>query len=288
MGLSVIRWIGGKGHHWQWIVKHLPPGKIYVEPFGGAASVLLNKQPHPIEVYNDINSDLVNLFRAIQDEERFDKLFNRLLWTSYSLDEFRKAIEIIKFGDDPDERAWAFFVIQNQSFGGVSARSEGRWGRTFTPSNGYANNCSRWNNTIANLHRIRERFMKVQIDNRNALDVIDYWDTEETVFYIDPPYPHDTRKSSNDYQHEMSDDDHQALLDKLYKIRGSFAVSTYKNIQYDQLLQIPGAKKVERQTSASVAARTRETNMKGKGSATSRVPRTEVLYLKYNIQGGLL
>lgn len=198
MSLRLVQWYGGKGILWRWILDNLPGGAVYVEPFGGGASLLLNKPPHPVEVYNDLNGDLVNLFRAVQDESRFEKLKHRLEWTLYSYDEFRRARRILAESQDPDERAWAFYVAYNQGFSGV-ATSDGNWGRAHTDD---AEKTSRWRNGIAKLPLIRERMMRVHIDNRDALEVIKYWDTPDTVFYIDPPYPHETRATKNLYDLE--------------------------------------------------------------------------------------
>lgn len=137
------------------IIGNLPAGyAVYAEPYGGAASVMLNKPPHPCEVYNDLHGDLVNLFRCVQDEARFEKLAVRLEWTLYSRDEFALAIETLQTSNDPDERAWAFFTAQNQGFGG-KAKSVGDWGRVFVSSRGMAYSASMWLSHIERLPAIR-------------------------------------------------------------------------------------------------------------------------------------
>lgn len=243
--LSLIQYIGGKGAIWRFIVKNLPPGTVYVEPFGGGAAVLLNKDPHPIEVYNDIDDDLINLFRAIQDEKRFEKLKRRLRWTLYSYSEFCRALKILKESDDLDDRAWAFYVVKNQGYSG-KAKSPGEWSRSFVPSRGMSTPNSRWITHYNNLDLIRERFMRVMIDGRDALEVISYWDTNDTVFYIDPPYPHSVRGKNNYYKYEMTDEQHIKLVELLLSIKGSFSVSTYRNDIYDELLSRKGVYIAER------------------------------------------
>lgn len=266
MALRLIQWIGGKGLLWRWIIDNLPSGNIYVEPFGGAASVLLNKPPHPVEVYNDLNGDLVNLFRVVQDEVRFEKLRRRLEWTMYSYDEFRKARRVLTESDDLDERAWAFYVGYNQGFGG-RFNSVGNWGRVFV---GTLGNVRGFRSGIAKLDAIHKRMARVQIDNRDALDVIRYWDSSDTVFYIDPPYPHSTRKENNDYKHEMSDSQHDVLIDLLMTIKGNYALSTYQNPLYERLLTDPRVHVTTRKTVAHC------TN--GRNGMKSK--RTEVLYIR--------
>lgn len=119
MGLNFFKWFGGKFYLANWVIENLPPHDIYVEPFCGAANVLLNKPPSLIEVINDINNDIVNLFRAMQDEKRYIKLRRRLRNTPYARSEFYRAIEILhdRTSDD-DDRAWAFYVVCTQGFGG--------------------------------------------------------------------------------------------------------------------------------------------------------------------------
>jgi DNA adenine methylase len=127
--LSLISYIGGKYYLANWIISLLPKGTVYVEPFGGGASVLLNKPRHPVEVYNDINEKLVNLFRCIQDDIAFQKLYHRLYWTPASLSEFLKSIEILKSPTDPIDTAWAVFVFMNQVFSGKFEYTKGNWRR---------------------------------------------------------------------------------------------------------------------------------------------------------------
>ncbi|GIV86602.1 MAG: DNA methyltransferase [Chloroflexus sp.] len=284
MALRLVQWFGGKGLRWRWILENLPSGRVYVEPFGGAASLLLNKPPHPVEVYNDLNGDLVNLFRAVQDEARFEKLKWRLEWTLYSYDEFRRARRILAESQDPDERAWAFYVACTQGFSGQS-RHDGNWSRAFVSTVGMAENTSRWINGIAKLPLIRKRLMRVQIDNRDGLEVIRYWDSAETIFYIDPPYPHGTRTDDDDYACEMSDEQHAALIDLLLSVRGNYALSTYPNPLYERLLQDQSVRKVERNTVAHAAGRTRISGIRGTGRAMAKVPRIEVLYVRHKNGG---
>jgi DNA adenine methylase len=115
--LSFFCWYGGKGKLFRKILPYLTtPHKIYVEAYGGGASILLNKPPSPIEVLNDIDSKVVNIFRVVQDEANFKELKHRLEWTLYSRAEFVKAVDILQNETitDPVLRAWAFFVAQNQ------------------------------------------------------------------------------------------------------------------------------------------------------------------------------
>lgn len=285
-GLSLVRWYGGKGLLAPWIINSLPAGyAVYVEPFGGAASVMLNKPPHPCEVYNDLHGDLVNLFRCVQDEERFLRLQKRLEWTLYSREEFRDALTILNTSEDKDERAWAFFVAQNQGFSG-QAKSEGNWGRVFVSSRGMATTASKWQSHIESLEAIRKRMMRVQIDNVDALQCIRYWDKPETLFYLDPPYVHSTRTSNGDYTHEMTDSQHEELVSVLLNLKGGAVLSGYDSDLYRPLIDA-GWVTIRRDVACAAAGRIRGSGMQGKGSAGKRVPRTEVLYVRANHRNGL-
>ena len=126
---SPFRWFGGKSKHAERILSFLPSGRVYVEPFCGAASLFWQKEPHPVEVLNDLHSEIVNLFRVLQDPEKVKELEYRIHWTLYSREEFVKALRMEdQEGISDIDRAWAFYVRQNQGFGG-EANSEGNWGR---------------------------------------------------------------------------------------------------------------------------------------------------------------
>ncbi|MFZ8812969.1 MAG: DNA adenine methylase, partial [Thermus aquaticus] len=151
--LAPFSWLGGKGNLVRWVVGFIPRGRIYVEPFAGAASVFWHlPESYPVEVLNDLDDRIVNLYRVLQDREKFRQLLHRLVWTPYSRAEFVRALETLR---DPtaDEisRAWAFFVAQNQGFGGM-AKSPGSWGRVLTGvKQGMAQTTSRWRSKIKSL-----------------------------------------------------------------------------------------------------------------------------------------
>ena len=165
-----FRWFGGKG---QMLTKLLPlipsGGRPYCEPYAGAASLFFARDPAPVEVLNDMDDRIVNLFRVLQDRERFEELRHRVMWTPYARAEFGRALDILKTGtDDPVERAWAFFVALNQGFGG-KASTIGDWGRTFVSSGGMADTTNRWIMRQTMMDAWRWRLVRCQIDNRDAL-----------------------------------------------------------------------------------------------------------------------
>jgi DNA adenine methylase len=230
-----VQWFGGKGNLRARILPLIPSTKVYVEPYGGAGSVLFGREPAPIEVYNDLNGDLVNLFRVLQDGRRLRAFKHRIEHTLYSREEFITALDTLA---DPEakslDRAWAFFTAQNQGMSGI-AKTAGSWGRAFISTSGMAMNTSKWIMRLAHLPDWHRRLARVQIDNRCALDVIRYWDRPETTFYLDPPYVHATRKSRDVYAHEVNDAHHRALVDAVLDIQGAAVLSAYAHPIYAPL-----------------------------------------------------
>src|SRR5260370_3602669 len=113
---SPLNWFGGKSKVATQIVKHFPAHRTYCEPFGGSAAVLLAKQPAKVEIYNDIDGELVNLFRVLRDAELCAKLHAAAETTLYARAEFELAKQI---SDDPVEAARRFVVRHRMSFGGI-------------------------------------------------------------------------------------------------------------------------------------------------------------------------
>ena len=277
--LILFRWYGGKSNLFKKILPYLnTPHTVYVEAYGGGASVLLNKLPSPVEVLNDINSEIVNIFRVLQDEVKFKELKHRLEWTLYSRAEFVKAIDIVQNETvtDPVLRAWAFFVAQNQGFAGKDCRdfSEGDWGRSFT-----RNQATAFADKVESLEMVRNRLKNVLLDNIDAIACIQYWDSPDTLFYLDPPYIHDTRILKEAYQHEADDAHHRQLVNTLLTIKGQAVLSGYAHEIYKPLLE-QGWHKVEIDTVCFAAGRTRESKLRGEGAARQHAKRVEVLYLK--------
>jgi DNA adenine methylase len=275
--LSPFLWFGGKGNLAKKILPYLPKGKVYVEPFCGAASIFWHlPEPYGVEVLNDLNGEIVNLFRVLQDTTLFEEFRHRTIWTPYSLDEFRKALSV---GPDapPIDRAWAFFVRQNQGFGGI-AKSEGTWSRTFGSRRGMAKKACSWRGRMKLLDTWHDRLTRVQIDNRCALKVIEYWDSPDTVFYIDPPYALDTRVGGKVYDHECEDDFHHNLVSLLLTLKGKVALSGYATDIYAPL-ESAGWARVDIKTACMVSGRTRQSAERGTGSAMKNHARTESLWL---------
>jgi DNA adenine methylase len=219
-------WYGGKFSHLDWLLPLLPQATHYCEPFGGSAAVLLNRKPDPVETYNDIDGQVVNFFRVLRDRQ--EELIQAIGLTPFSREEFRTAIAPEE-GVSDLERARRFFICARQVRTGLAqTASEGRWAHCkLTSRAGMAGAVSRWLGSVEGLSEIVQRLLRVQIENDPAIDVIQRYDSPETLFYCDPPYPHDSRGDSKAYAYEMTDDAHRSLARTLRNVAGKVALSGY-------------------------------------------------------------
>jgi DNA adenine methylase len=280
--MAPFRWAGGKGNLVRWIIQYVPSGQIYVEPFAGAASVFWHlPNPFPIEVLNDLDGDIVNLYRVLQDKTKFEELAHRLIFTPYARAEFARALQIAKTPTATDtERAWAFFVKQNQGFGGIAQR-EGNWGRAVTLiHNNMAATTSHWLSRLKLLSFWHERLSRVQIDCTDGIECIKYWDTPETVFYIDPPYAPDTRKDRRLYKNEPDVAYHDRLIETILAAKGKVLLSCYDHPVYTPLTKA-GWCKLTKETACHMVGKIRGSKLQGTGAVKAHVPRTETLYLNF-------
>jgi len=223
----VLRYHGGKWRLAPWIIQHFPPHRVYVEPFGGAASVLMRKPRSYAEVYNDLDGEIVNLFRVLRSD-RADELVRLLRLTPFARAEFVLSYER---DDDPVEQARRTVV---RSFMGFGSNAHNQ-------ATGFRSNSNRshttpahdWRNYPDAMETMVERLRGVVIEHRDAREVIAQHDSPETLHYVDPPYPFGTRNRGPDYAHEMSDDDHRALADVLRRAQGMVVLSGYACDLYD-------------------------------------------------------
>jgi DNA adenine methylase len=230
-------WYGGKYSHLNWLLPLLPETRHYCEPFGGSAAVLLNRKPSKVETYNDIDGEVVNFFRVLRDKK--DELIYAIGMTPFSREEFRLAIETKNNGEvvTDVERARRFFIRARQVRTGLAqTASVGRWANCLNTSRaGMAGAVSRWLGSVEGLEYIASRLLRVQIENDDALKVIKRYDSPDTLFYCDPPYPHDSRGDSNAYQYEMSNQEHIKLAKLLNEVNSKVALSGYKCDLMDEL-----------------------------------------------------
>lgn len=239
MGRNLIAfgWYGGKYSHLGWLLGMLPRAHHYCEPFGGSAAVLLNRAPAPVETYNDLDGEVVNFFRVLRDQK--EELLYAIGMTPFAREEFVAAIETNGNGEHLSdlERARRFFVRARQVRTGLAqTASAGRWANCLQTSRaGMAGAVSRWLGSVEGLEHIATRLLRVQIEHDDALSVIRRYDSPDTLFYCDPPYPHDSRGDAKAYQYEMTDDQHVALRKALASVQGRVAISGYHGVLMDKL-----------------------------------------------------
>ncbi len=226
--LIAFGWYGGKYSHLDWLLPLLPQATHYCEPFGGSAAVLLNREPAPVETYNDIDGEVVNFFRVLRTQK--DALIEAIGLTPFSREEFELAISQLVQDISELERARRFFVRARQVRSGLAqTASSGRWANCLLTSRaGMGGAVSRWLGSVEGLSEIVQRLLRIQIENAPAVEVIKRYDSEQTLFYCDPPYPHNSRGDSKAYAYEMTDGQHRELARILHNVKGKVAVSSYR------------------------------------------------------------
>ncbi len=235
--LLVFGWYGGKFSHLNWLLPLLTECHHYCEPFAGSAAVLLNREPSPVETYNDIDGEVVNFFRVLRDQK--DRLIETIGLTPFAREEFYKAVSV---NGNPKslsdlERARLFFVRARQARTGLAqTASLGRWANCRnTTRAGMSGVVSRWLGSVDALPHIALRLLRVQIENRPAVEVIRLYDSPGTLFYCDPPYVHSSRGDTKAYGFEMADSEHRQLALVLSRCKGKVAVSGYRCDLMDEL-----------------------------------------------------
>ena len=231
-------WYGGKFSHLDWLLPLLPLCHHYCEPFAGSGAVLLNRDPSPVETFNDLDGEVVNFFRVLREEK--ERLVEAIGLTPFAREEFALACEI-----SPDlsalERARRFYVRARQVRTGLAQTATiGRWANCKNTSRaGMSGVISRWLGAVEDLPEVAARLLRVQIENRPAANVIRLYDSSSTLFYCDPPYVHSTRGDSKAYGFEMTDAQHKELAEVLNAVQGLVAFSNYQANILDHLYPKP-------------------------------------------------
>src|SRR5262245_37361812 len=218
--LIAFGWYGGKFSHLNWLLPLLPGCHHYCEPFAGSAAVLLNREPAPVETYNDIDGEVVNFFKVLRNQK--EELVELIGLTPFSREEFFRAVSDDESRVSDLERARRFFIRARQARTGLAqTASLGRWANCKNTSRaGMSGVVSRWLGSVESLPAIALRLLRVQIENRPALAIIDLYDDKSTLFYCDPPYVHSTRGDNKAYGFEMDDQAHIELADAVRRRQG--------------------------------------------------------------------
>lgn len=231
-------YFGGKQLFAEKIAALMPPHDVYVEAFGGGASVLCTKRPSKLEVYNDLEAGLVNFFRVLRDSKQCVRLQELLELTPYARSEYLDCCASWEKAADPVERARAWYVSVVMSFSKHNGTRHG-WSFVYTPQ---SHKVRSFRNLNDDLMWFCQRLRHVQVEQMPALELIHRYDRARTLFYLDPPYVHSTRrlkstaKQKRDYAYEMDDTAHQELLELITHLKGMVILSGYRSPLYDEML----------------------------------------------------
>lgn len=236
-----LRYYGGKWNLAPWIISYFPKHLNYVEPCGGAASVLLQKPRSPLETYNDLDGNVVNFFRILRDQP--DELIRKIRLTPWARAEYMASCET---SDNNLESARRFFVSLWMSMqGGHHEKTSQTWRAQ--------HHCDTRGNydmmylQPQNLIKVAERFFSVQIDNRSAQDVILRYDNQDALIYFDPPYVSETRAQDDRYRLETDDLFHVEAATLLHQCAGYVVVSGYACPLYTDLYERHGWQRVDKE-----------------------------------------
>lgn len=262
-----LKWHGGKHYLAPWITENFPSRDSYThynEPFAGGLSVLFAHDPEgKSESVNDLNGQLSNFWRVLAQTP--DRLIRALWGTPLSQSEFLEAMRC-KHDSDAVRRATAFFIRYRQSRQGL--------GKDYcTPTKrirrGMNENVSAWLSAVEGLSEAHERLRRVEVRNMKAIDFIKVYDHEQALFYCDPPYLHETRVTTKDYEYEMTIEQHVELLECLNNIKGHFVLSGYPSVLYEDFAASHGWRMVSREIDNKSSCK------------KSKVKKTECLWMNY-------
>lgn len=227
--LIAFPYFGGKYIHLKWLLKLLPETPCFVDGFGGSASVILNRAPSKKEVYNDINRDVVNFFRVAR--EQTDELLRVLTLTPCAQEEYLNCCVLVP-GESELERARKFFVRATQGFSGQGITLDNTWPRDKRTKNSAAKEFVRY--VDAKLAPVIDRMRTVVIENMDIITLMNYYDSAETLFYLDPPYQYmELTKENRDYVNGFGVPEHHKLREQIARCAGKVAVSGYAGIMGD-------------------------------------------------------
>lgn len=237
--LNLISYFGGKFPHLNWLIPKFPAGNYhFVDLMCGSANVALNVN-YPLITINDLNDEVINLFKVLRDNP--EELIRQIYFTPFSRAELNKiisdSIDNLKF--DNIERARRYFVKCQLGYGANGSQNNHYGlGFEFTISRFNYYRVDNWNEKMKKLPAIIDRLRGFQIENRNALDLFDQVNKPDKVVYIDPPYVLETRKSKKRYMHEVENDFHIKLSEKIKTAKCYLIISGYDHPLYDDLFSL--------------------------------------------------
>lgn len=223
----ILNYPGSKWGLADLIIENMPEHKSYLEPFCGSCAVFMNKQKATLETINDLDGRLVNLFKAMRDNP--EKLQYLIMHTLYSREEYMLSQEITSDSLE-DARRMAvrlWFAVGGKTNANVGFRKNVSWNG---PYNAYE-----WNDMYNRIGIAAARLKDAQIENVDAIKLIEQHNDKDTLIYCDPPYVATSLVSSH-YQHDFSLEQHKELLKVLKNHEGKVMLSGYESELYKQEL----------------------------------------------------
>lgn len=257
---------GGKSRDADWILSFAPPHKCWVDVFGGGGAISFRKPPSEVEVYNDIGN-VANFFKVLR--EQGEELFKMLYLTPFSRQELKESTKWEEYMVPGKELEWArmWFTVVNQGYT-------------------HEEKCNTWhiakqvNSVRAHFNRVLEipdlveRMQNMHIERYSFEKIVELYDQEDTLFYMDPPYMKESRASQNNYLNEMTYDQHCLMLELAVKLKGQCIISGYASNLYDDVLK--SWRRVEKTAKSAI---------QNSHSINGRSDRTEVLWIKEHKTG---
>lgn len=254
----IFKYPGSKWSMTRWIINHFPEHHSYLEPFFGSGAVFFNKQRSKIETINDLDNDVVNFFRCMAEDP--EKLSGKISMIPYARVVFERSVDemINAFKSDIPDYDRAVYFVAKTMMGHGFRTCEIRTGfKRDIQGRQAAYAAGDWANLPEVIVKMANRLKGVQIENRPAVRLIREFNYPNVLIYADPPYVRSSRSCSRDlYKYEMTDDDHEELMDVLTKHRGPVIISGYENPIYDAYLS--GWKKETIEARTQVAGRSTE------------------------------
>lgn len=236
-----LRYYGGKWKLAPWIISYFPEHKNYVEPCGGAASVLLQKPRSPLETYNDLDGGVVNFFRVLRDKP--EELIRKIKLTPWARAEYEGCR--VPSGDDV-ERARQFFVSGWMSISGMAHEKSTGWRATSYHGESFTPHGFQYEHTKKILQTVADRFSGVQIENNDARYVVERFGMNaDALIYFDPPYVAETRVNATQYRVECGSGFHGEMAELLRSAPGYVIVSGYACPLYTDLYEHRGWQRVD-------------------------------------------
>lgn len=259
---ALLTYYGGKQKLLPQILPLIPAHKLYGEPFAGGAAVLFAKKPSKVEVINDTNGELINFYRVVKEE--YPKLKKLIDATLHSRGQHYRARFTYNQPHlfSPIERAWAIFVMAHQSYSSILDSTWSAGVKDATAEKKFQGKKEAFAKEYA--HRLE----RVQIECRDALEVITTRDSADSFFYVDPPYFNSDMAHYKGY----TEDDFTKLLYVLSRIKGKFLLSSYPSELLERVSKLNKwyTKKIE-------------TNLSVQGAKKNNRRKTEVLTANYPI-----